>query len=257
MTLNQSEREKKIIEILMREKNVNVNNLKDLLKTSISTLRRDLIALESTNIIKRSHGTVSLLQNSNIEFAYATRRQANEDIKNKLCRKASQFITDNSAIFLDASSTLSFLPKYLSNKKNLHIITNSIHIALEVNYLNNIDLSILGGKVAFESGAVLGGKALSDLINYFRPDLSFLSCSSINEHGIFMADEEQNVLKKAILHYSKQAILLIDHTKFEKKDYIILSNFKDYNINKIITDIKPSEEICQSLKANNISLVTI
>lgn len=108
---------KKIIEILMNKKSIDVNTLKDLLKTSISTLRRDLIALESTNIIKRSHGSVSLLQNSNIEFAYATRRQANEDIKNKLCRKASQFITDNSAIFLDASSTLSFLPKYLSNKK--------------------------------------------------------------------------------------------------------------------------------------------
>jgi DeoR/GlpR family transcriptional regulator of sugar metabolism len=257
MTLNQNEREKKIIELLMNKKSIDVNTLKDLLKTSISTLRRDLIALESTNIIKRSHGSVSLLQNSNIEFAYATRRQANEDIKNKLCRKASQFITDNSAIFLDASSTLSFLPKYLSNKKNLHIITNSIHIALEINHLNNIDLSILGGKVAFDSGAVLGGKALSDLINYFRPDLSFLSCSSINESGIFMADEEQNILKKTILHYSKHSILLIDHTKFEKKDYIILSDFRDYGIDKIITDATPSEEICKSLRKNCIDLVVI
>ncbi|MFM9745342.1 DeoR family transcriptional regulator, partial [Streptomyces brasiliscabiei] len=89
MKLNRNEREQKIIEILMRKKMISADSLRSLLNTSISTLRRDLIALESTNIIKRSHGKVSLLQNSNIEFTYATRRQSNEDIKNKLCKRAA------------------------------------------------------------------------------------------------------------------------------------------------------------------------
>ncbi|WP_311407297.1 DeoR/GlpR family DNA-binding transcription regulator [Liquorilactobacillus uvarum] len=257
MKLNRNEREQKIIEILMRKKMISADSLRSLLNTSISTLRRDLIALESTNIIKRSHGKVSLLQNSNIEFTYATRRQSNEDIKNKLCKRAATLIDENKAVFLDASSTLSFLPKYLANKKRLHIITNSIHIALEINHLQNVDLSILGGRISFGSGAVLGGKALSDLVNFFRPDMAFLSCSSINQDGIFMADEEQNILKKTILHYSKEIIMLIDHTKFEKKDYILLSNFQDYKISKIITDIAPSKKIAANLAKNNIEVIVV
>lgn len=129
MNLSKADRLQKIVEILATTKKLSTKKLQHEMDISTSTLRRDLISLQATNTINWTHGYVSLLENSNVEIAYATRKSENVIIKNKLCKYAADIITDGSAIFLDGSSTLTFLPKYFAGKINLQVITNNTNIS--------------------------------------------------------------------------------------------------------------------------------
>lgn len=255
MNLTKEERLKKIIDLLSKNKKLSTKKLQQLMEVSISTLRRDLITLENTNSIQHTHGYVSLLENSNVEFTYAIRRDKNEAIKKKLCKQAAQIITDGSAIFLDGSSTLAFLPKYFSGKSNIHVITNNIHIASEINQLKGIDLSVIGGEVAYRSNSIVGPRALEDLKTNYRPNISFLSCNSLDENGIYMSDENQTLLKRTAIKVSNQTVLLVDHSKFTKNDYILLCDYNIKNIQTIITDQLPSEKITENIQSNGINLI--
>ena len=255
MNVSKADRLQQIIEILAKNKRISTKELQEKLGISISTLRRDLISLQATNTISRTHGYVSLLENSNVEIAYATRRSENVAVKNKLCKYAADLITNGAAIFLDGSSTLTFLPKYFAGKENLHIITNNINIVDEVTQLRNIDISVLGGQISNRSNSILGPKAIYDLNNNYRPNLNFISCSSIDENGIYMADESQTYMKRAAIAKSEKTILLIDHTKFGKKDYILLSDFNSKKIKTIITDKTPSIAIAKNITSNGIDLI--
>lgn len=255
MNVSKADRLQKIIEILAQNKKMSTKKLQKELEISISTLRRDLISLEATNTISRTHGYVSLLENSNVEIAYSTRKSENVTVKNKLCKYAADLITSGAAVFLDGSSTLTFLPKYFAGKENLHIITNNINIVDEVSQLENIDISVLGGQVSNRSNSILGPKAIADLNNNYRPNLTFLSCSSIDDKGIYMADENQTFMKRAAINRAQKTILLIDHTKFGKKDYILLSDFDSGKIQTIITDKTPPSNISKNIIKNGIDLI--
>ncbi|MDF7638595.1 DeoR/GlpR family DNA-binding transcription regulator [Lactobacillus sp. ESL0791] len=255
MNLSKADRLQKIINILAKNKKISTKKLQEQMNASVSTLRRDLLSLQATNTISHTHGYVSLLENSNVELAYSTRRSANVVVKNKLCKCASELIINGSAIFLDGSSTLTFLPKYFAGKTNIHVITNNINIADEVSQLKNIDISVIGGQVSYRSNSILGPKAINDLTNNYRPNLSFLSCSSIDEFGIYMTDENETAMKQAAINSAKKSIFLIDHTKFGKNDYIFLSDFNSNNIQTIITDRIPPEKIQKSIEKSGINLI--
>lgn len=255
MYFKKDERLKKMLRILSQNKKISTKKLQTMMDVSTSTLRRDLLDLEMTNSIRRTHGYVSLLEYSNVEIAYGTRSSKNGTIKSRICKKAATLINNDQAIFLDGSSTLSFLPKYFANKTNIHVITNNINIASEVNQLKNIDLYVLGGTLLYRSKSILGPRAISDLISNFRPNISFMSCKSIDANGFYMANEKQNELKRTVFQCSEKNVLLVDHSKFNKKDYILLDSFNSTQIDIIITDQLPSKDILDSIKRNNIKLM--
>ena len=60
-----NEREQEILKILQTEKFASVKHLSDVLFTSESSIRRDLSAMESKGIVKRSYGGVELVEKSN------------------------------------------------------------------------------------------------------------------------------------------------------------------------------------------------
>ncbi|MDN6059712.1 MAG: DeoR family transcriptional regulator, partial [Lacticaseibacillus paracasei] len=75
------ERLNDIIRILRETPQISVAELSRQIFTSKSTLRRDLIELENTNIIQRQYGMIQLLQCNNIEFTYEKLRNENARLK--------------------------------------------------------------------------------------------------------------------------------------------------------------------------------
>lgn len=125
-----SERISKILEILEKKKVVSVADLQKQLFVSDSSLRRDLVELERTGKINRGYGVVELARADNVELSYMFREQEHEAEKKKIAEIASTFLTDNQAIFIDSSSTASFLAPYLSVLHSAIVITNGLRLAV-------------------------------------------------------------------------------------------------------------------------------
>ncbi|MFT8459925.1 MAG: DeoR/GlpR family DNA-binding transcription regulator [Liquorilactobacillus ghanensis] len=247
-----NERLNKIIEILQRKKVISIADLRNKIFVSDSTIRRDIIALENMGKVKRRYGNVELIKPENVELSYLFREQEHEKEKKYIANIASNFLGDNQAIFIDSSSTASFLAGYFSNLHNVIVVTNGLRLAVELDNLPNIKTFISGGRVRAGSGSILGDITLNFLEN-FRANLNFISCAGIDTSGIYMSSEEQSSVKRQMLSLSDKSILLCDYSKFGKKGYYRLCSPR--SVNTIITNSKPSEEIVNCFSKNGIEIL--
>ena len=238
------ERLDKIIEILKSKKHVSSTYLCDQLYASHSTIRRDILELEKSGIVKRSHGGVTLISSSNIEYSYVFREMENKKEKNYICNLALDFISNGYAIFLDSSSTVSSICPMLQKFENLTIVTNGVKTAFELAQIDSITTFIAGGQLKSGSTSVVG-ELSGSFIDNFHADLSIISCRGINEDGAFEANQMQALVKQHMINNSTATILLCDSSKFNQQHFYKLSSFK--NIEAVITDKQPSSKILNSI----------
>lgn len=252
--MNKDERISNILNILDNHPKISINRLTELTNESTSTLRRDLIVLEESGQIQRSFGMVTLLPNSNIEFSSPYRLHEQTAEKKMMCRLLAKIITDNQAMYIDPSTTLSFLPPFLKKHHNLNIITDNLRVAVASNGMPNLHVFITGGELKPNSDSIIGSHAIQDLA-MFRPQLALMSCSTLDMHGAYMADNEQANIKRQMIANARESILLADHTKFKNNnsDYIQLASFPAWST--LITDRKPPIEFLVRLRRLNVNII--
>lgn len=252
--MNKDERISNILNILDNHPKISINRLTELTNESTSTLRRDLIVLEESGQIQRSFGMVTLLPNSNIEFSSPYRLHEQTAEKKIMCRLLAKIITDNQAMYIDPSTTLAFLPPFLKKHHNLNIITDNLRVAVASNSMPNLHVFITGGELKPNSDSIIGSHAIQDLA-MFRPQLAIMSCSTLDMHGAYMADNEQANIKRQMIANARESILLADHTKFKNNnsDYIQLASFPAWST--LITDRKPPIEFLVRLRRLNVNII--
>jgi len=252
--MNKAERLTKILDILEEHKKISVKSLTNLVDESVSTMRRDLILLEESGQIDRTFGMVSLLPDSNIEYTSPFRMKEQVTEKKIMCRILAKIIKDNQALFIDPSTTLSYLPPYLSTFHSLNIITDNVRVAVSAVKMSNLHVFITGGQLKTNSDSIIGSHTLRD-IAMFRPQLALMSCSSIDMHGAYMADMEQANIKRQMMANARENILLADHTKFrnDNSDYIKLDELPAWST--IITDQKPDIDFMVRLRRLKVKVL--
>lgn len=235
--MTMSERRLRIMKVLEKRNVITTKELENLLYSSTSTIRRDLLELEKQGRIIREHGEVKLVKPKNIDYSYESRLDDQVKSKELIAELASFFIGTNQAIFMDSSSTTSFLLPYLKEISNLQVITNAVDLAPELNKMPNVSLFITGGEVAHGTNSILGNFAV-DFLEKFYTDIAIFSCKGIDEKGSYEADYNQALIKQKMIKNTKKAILLVDSTKFNSSHFFKLAYFDQ--IDYIITDQKPS-----------------
>ena len=122
------EREKQILEVLLKEKRVTVRQLAKRLFISEPSVRRDLARLEKQNLIKRVHGGAVLEETalSKNKIPFLIREYEQSSAKTLIAQKAIELVSDNDVVFLDASTSCYYLIPFLASKRNLTVITNGV-----------------------------------------------------------------------------------------------------------------------------------
>lgn len=198
-----------IMDTLFKDKKVSNKYLKDLLKTSDSTLRRDLDLLEEAGKIKRVHGGAIL----NIR---ADERSFFDNEKTKLAekkiigKKAASLIKDKYLIYLDAGSTTSELIDFIE-ARDVKIVTNGL---MHINKLmaRGLDTIILGGKLKAKTLVTTGLVAMNELEN-FSFDLAFIGANGYDEAYYYTADINEALIKRKAIELSSKAYILADSSK--------------------------------------------
>lgn len=248
------ERENQILQILASHPKIYINSLQKLTHFSTSTLRRDLVRLEDKGLIQRSFGSIRLLNQENLEYTWEFRKNNSQHEKEKICSIASSFIEDNDAIFIDSSTTCIKLLNYLGNLSGLKVITNNLKVAQKIQSLPQVSGFISGGELKPLSQSVIGIDTVKYL-SQFHARLAFISPSTIDTDGLYMANIEQTQIKRTMLVNSNIVLALIDHTKFNSNnDFIKLCDL-DY-LDYLITDRPiPDGQILRSLKKNRVNII--
>lgn len=220
-------RQEQILNILNDRTFITVNDLAKITFTSASSIRRDLTYLQNNNLVKRTHGGVSLPQQVSGVASFFDRAHKNIAEKRIIAKKASSLIKEGQKILLDSSSTVSFLLPYIAKFNHITVFTNNLSTAQ-----NAIELGIkthcLGGQSVNGSAALSGAETFRAL-SHINADIVFFSSQSLDKNGnISDSTEEENYVRALMLKSANTSVFLCDSEKFDS-----LSTYKLCNLNEI------------------------
>ncbi len=206
-----NKRQTEILEIIKEKGYASTNELAKTLYSSLPTIRRDLISLEKQGYVLRNHGGAILPPSVSTVMPIDFRRIDNLAEKQLLCNFAKNFIDDYQTIFIDDSTTVLPLLKYIKEYKNLVVITNSVDAVIELRN-SDIEFYCTGGKCILKNNFV--GRFAEDFISNFNIDICFFSSSGFGLNGNVMdKNENKGGVIKAMLKNSSKKIYLCDKSK--------------------------------------------
>ncbi|PKM50942.1 MAG: DeoR family transcriptional regulator [Firmicutes bacterium HGW-Firmicutes-7] len=238
----QVERQKRIMQLLIKNSSISVKSLCDILEASEATIRRDLTMLEQENKLERTHGGASI--NDNIRLTYEEtfiqKEHIASDEKRRIAKKAFEELKAYDSIVLDSGTTISELAR-LIGESDLHltVITNATSISTLISNNPNIELYAIGGKVRLNTQATVGAISV-EMLKRFNVQKAFVGVNGITlENGLTTPYLEEAEIKRAMLAIASERIIITDHTKFQK---VALCQIAPLSmIDKIITDKKLSD----------------
>ena len=247
------ERRNAILTKLTMEGKVIVADLSQEFDVTEETIRRDLEKLDKEGLAKKTYGGAVAKQNLNIDLPNSVRKRSKGEIKQYIAEKIGDMIHDGDYIMLDASSTAIFVTKYIKNRKNITLITNSVEILLELADKEDWNILSTGGNL--KKGALsLVGDCAKKMISGFHVDLAVCSAKGIDiSNGITDSNERDSLIKQAIFASAEKKILAIDSTKFDKISFVKVCDFDA--IDTIVTDSEPTKDWIDFLDKKEVELI--
>ena len=157
------ERFAQILRIVNEEKSVTVQDLKERLHTSESTIRRDLTVLDQKKLLVKVHGGATVLEMDYTakDIAVASRMNQNTEEKKEIGKFAADLIESDDFVYLDAGTTVSHMLEYITSKDAV-FVTNGISHA-QMLTRKGFTVYLLGGMLKPATEAVIGLQAAESL----------------------------------------------------------------------------------------------
>lgn len=238
MSLIGEERKEKILALLNLQEKITVRELSVHLEVSTETIRRYLEQLELENKVKRVYGG-AIRVSPQEEPAWMNRKETYLEEKERIGKKAAEHVSDNDVIVIDEGSSPLHMIHYLSDKKNLTVITNSFPAAFllmekQHNHLFDGKTIFLGGEVNAKHQRISGSYAVA-MMDRFFVNKAFITVDGLSmQYGITCFDYEKGMLTKKMMSQAEQIYAVADHSKFDKRSMHKIAALNE--INTIISD---------------------
>ncbi|MFH2091519.1 MAG: DeoR family transcriptional regulator [Pseudomonadota bacterium] len=245
-------RHEQIISVIKTSGFATVEEMAKQFNVTPQTIRRDINFLDKEGHISRYHGGAGLsLSTENV--AYLHRKELYLDAKQKIARAAASLIQDNTSLFINIGTTTEHVAEELVNhNKKLRIITNNLNIAAIMSKKEDFEVIVTGGIVRSKDGGVTGEAAVK-FIRQFKVDVGIIGISGIDLDGTLLEFDFREVyVARTIIENSRKVFLVTDHSKFGRNAMVKLGHIKE--INTLITDKAPPEQLMEVIRSNDVKL---
>lgn len=248
------ERHAEIESILLTEGKVKVKELSSLFSVTEDCIRKDLKVLENKGKLRRTYGGAILSKSYPLDREVVDRKMYHMEQKERIARKAMEFIEENETIFLDISTTNILLARLLAkSKKKILVVSNMIDI-LQILVKNPLITVIgTGGTMHSKVNGFMGALTIETL-NSYSFDKAFIGTCGIDirDSTFTTFGAEDGLTKKAIINNSRHKFIMIENEKFYFNESYKYANFDD--ITGVFTDKKPEKSIDEILKSSDIQI---
>lgn len=228
-----NERQQQIMEMLSREGEVRISQLKEHFPVTEMTLRRDLEKLEQIGVLKRTFGgAISITQ----DIRKRSVKMMEEKIR--IGKKAAESVQPGESIFIDGGTTALQVAKHLPAGIRITVVThalNAAHLLVE----KGIRTIVTGG-IALETTSTLVGPLAVEAISRMAFDRAFIGASGCSvQHGFSNSDPYESELKKMAIERAVEANIVIDHTKFGQCSLVSFADLS--KVHGVYTDRLPDD----------------
>lgn len=251
--MNTLERREKIYNALKKNQSLNAVSLSEMFNVSQMTIRRDLSALEESNLITRSYGKVKVIgETPHQEFPFLQRSDVNTLCKQQIGKTAINYLDNISSIYVDGSTTATEFIKCLPSNRYFTVFTNSMAALNILNEMPNIRIYAIGGFLG-KDGNSFDGDTTVELVKQIFVDATFTSCSGFTGEGFFNDGLTGFQIKKIMYNNSSKNFILADHSKLNSHGLFMLAKWS--KVDYLITDSPIEQAILTQIESQNTKVI--
>jgi DeoR/GlpR family transcriptional regulator of sugar metabolism len=225
------------------------------------TIRRDLQVLESTGLIRRTHGGAVRWPQTNAEplvLAREKRQMLAKAQKAAIAAYAArELVRDGDSIVLEGSTTVTGMVSHLGARHDLTVVTNSLFTAEEMrrHLSRSATLLCAGGILRPESSTFIGHVA-EGFFRELHVKRLFLSATGLTlQGGITDPQMLETQVKRAMIESASEVIVLIDSTKFGVRSLTRVIDFAEISL--LLTDEGAPAEMVAGLREQGVEVALV
>ena len=245
------DRTSQILELLVKEKKLEVAGISAHLGVSQVTVRKDLDAMEAQGLITREHGFAVLSSTDDIKGRLAYHYEE----KRGIALRAAELVKDGDTIMIESGSCCALLAAALTDlHAGVTIITNSAFIADYIRRSSDFQIILLGG-IYQQDAQVMVGPMVRQCAENFWVDRFFIGVDGWTlKTGFTNQDQMRAQAVRDMARQADQVIVLTESEKFTRHGTVPL-NLKD-QVKTVITDQKIGAQTASELKTCGIEVMT-
>jgi len=246
------ERRHRIEEHLQQVEFASLNELSQRVGVSVSTVRRDLTALEANGGLKRTHGGARILNPKTDEFIFSSRDEHQLAEKEAIGNACARLIQPNQSIIVDAGTTCYHVARHLEDQP-VQIVTNSLPVANLFAAATRVELIASGGVIYPRLGVLVGPLAVEAFSKKLHADVAVMGGGGITLEGITNSHGLLIDIQLAMIRAAHRVIFCLDHTKFGRQSVLPLCGLDDVDV--IVTDAGAPPDLVEQFRAREIEVI--
>jgi len=247
------ERRDRICEIIKNVGAVETTKLAELFNVSIETIRKDLLFLEKSDKLLKTHGGAVITGEMKPMYALTKRCEEYSQEKHSLSTAAVELISEDDIIGIDEGSTAVAFAEVLKERfSRLTVVTHSLDVFNILAHHKDFKMILCGGNYMKEERAFCGSQTLEALRNlHIQKAFIFPTAISL-EFGICGYIDDMLQVQRQLIQSASKTYILADSSKFEKKALLKLCDINsDFYY---ITDDKLDADIQGIYEKNHLML---
>lgn len=249
--MTSEERKHRLAQYLQKAEFASLEELAAHAEVSISTVRRDLTALEGEGLIRRTHGGARLVAPQSDEFAFTARDTHQLDEKEAIGRACAELIQPRQTVIFDVGTTVYHVARHVEDKP-LQAVTNSLPVAALLGSSPTVEVVVSGGVVYPRLGVLVGPLAV-EAFSKMHADIAIMSAGGITLEGLTNSHALLVDIQRAMIANAGRVIFCLDHTKIGRRSVAWLCGLEA--IDTVVTDAAAPAEFVAALRERGMEVV--
>jgi len=249
----QHDRQHAIYMLALRDGSVDVADLAQRHDVTTETIRRDLSDLQGQQLLRRVHGGAIPVERVHFEPLIENREVVHAAEKLRIATRAIEFVPERGSVILDGGSTNHRLAQVFPVERDVHVVTNSLLIALTLSRRGLRELTVLGGSVRTKRLSMVD-ETTAEALRHLAIDALFFSCDGLSfQHGLTTPYREERSIKRAMMSCARETIALVDHSKFGNVQMFSFAAFEEIDV--LITDDRADDDAVAILAGHDLKIL--
>lgn len=254
-------RAKEILRLLLHHGKTSVDELTVILNMSPASVRRDLVRLEERGLVHRTHGGAMLAGQAvyepfRFDAAFGVREERFAKEKQRIGQAAAEMVGENETVGITAGTTTTKVAQFLRHRKNLHIITNAVNIAMELSSSAGLDTTLTGGRMRWQGAFSLIGPAAIESLSIVVMDRVFVGVCGVDpERGATTIEADEAAVFRAMTRQAKQVVVVADSSKVGMISPIIICPAAAIDI--LITDDSIPDDAVAAFEKTGVRVLSV
>jgi len=231
------ERHHRLMDLLRERQAADLDALAEAVGVSVSTVRRDLEALEQQGLVERTHGGAVYRGPQRQSVAFAERARERVEEKQRIGAHAAALVQPHMTVLLDGGSTVYHAATRIEARP-IQVVTNSLTIAQHFADDEQVEVMIVGGYLYPRSGVMVGPIATRGL-GELHADLLLFSIAGVYDDACYNQNLAMAEVEQVMLRQAARSVLLCDSGKFGRKSLARVCAVEELEM--IVTDAGVSD----------------